>query len=265
MEGQIYSQLASKEAEAAKAAENPNFITEQRVHGVDGHHNGKKFPCPLRILPSITSSTFLLFPPPRHAHLGQGQGSGCRHRLCPGYKPRPLAGPLLLLLASPGPCLPPPRRALPGPLLLLFVQAVPLSSDLPAALRLVRCSSTLRPGRVGANHVGRGCHFQQAAEQKVVQIMWLLLDIEHLLLLLLDKVGYRQMSHLLFLALLRTLMGWVCLQRRTDNSIKNHWNISLRKKIDIYGTRNILAIPRLIALMTSSINKRRLLLRAILT
>uniref|UniRef100_A0A453NAX4 HTH myb-type domain-containing protein n=2 Tax=Aegilops tauschii subsp. strangulata TaxID=200361 RepID=A0A453NAX4_AEGTS len=56
------------------------------------------------------------------------------------------------------------------------------------------------------------------------------------------------MSHLLFLALLRTLMGCVCLQRRTDSSIKNHWNISLRKKLDIYGTRSILAIPRLIGL-----------------
>ncbi|KAM3239965.1 hypothetical protein ACQJBY_053572 [Aegilops geniculata] len=63
------------------------------------------------------------------------------------------------------------------------------------------------------------------------------------LTLTISKVGYRQMSHLLFLALLRTLMGWVCLHRRTDSSIKNHWNISLRKKLDIYGTRNILAIP----------------------
>lgn len=33
---------------------------------------------------------------------------------------------------------------------------------------------------------------------------------------------------------------------RTDNSIKNHWNSSLRKKLDVYGTRNILAIPRLV-------------------
>uniref|UniRef100_A0A452ZH83 HTH myb-type domain-containing protein n=1 Tax=Aegilops tauschii subsp. strangulata TaxID=200361 RepID=A0A452ZH83_AEGTS len=72
------------------------------------------------------------------------------------------------------------------------------------------------------------------------------------------------MSHLLFLVLLRTLMGWVCLQRRTDNSIKNHWNISLRKTLDVYSTRNILAIPRLIGLNDLRINRRRLLLSAIL-
>ncbi|XBJ11449.1 hypothetical protein VPH35_016144 [Triticum aestivum] len=65
-----------------------------------------------------SSSTFLLFPPPRH--LGQA-ASGCRHRLCPGYKGAPLAGPLLvLLLTSSGPRLPPPRRALPSPLPLLL-------------------------------------------------------------------------------------------------------------------------------------------------
>ena len=45
----------------------------------------------------------------------------------------------------------PPRRALPGPLLLLlFVRAMPLSSDLSVALRPVRCSSTLRPGRASS-------------------------------------------------------------------------------------------------------------------
>ena len=30
-EGQIYDQIVSEEAEAAKAVENPNFITDQRV------------------------------------------------------------------------------------------------------------------------------------------------------------------------------------------------------------------------------------------
>uniref|UniRef100_A0A8R7K2D3 Uncharacterized protein n=1 Tax=Triticum urartu TaxID=4572 RepID=A0A8R7K2D3_TRIUA len=72
------------------------------------------------------------------------------------------------------------------------------------------------------------------------------------------------MSYLLFLVLLSTLMGWVCLQRRTDNSIKNHWNISLRKTLGVYSTRNILAIPRLIGLDDLWINRRRLLLSAIL-
>ncbi|KAL6853644.1 hypothetical protein ACP4OV_019673 [Aristida adscensionis] len=33
---------------------------------------------------------------------------------------------------------------------------------------------------------------------------------------------------------------------RTDNSIKNHWNSSLRKKLDAYGTNNVLAAPKLL-------------------
>ena len=34
---------------------------------------------------------------------------------------------------------------------------------------------------------------------------------------------------------------------RTDNSIKNHWNSSLRKKLDVYGTNSVLAAPNLLA------------------
>ncbi|RLM93488.1 hypothetical protein C2845_PM08G30720 [Panicum miliaceum] len=34
---------------------------------------------------------------------------------------------------------------------------------------------------------------------------------------------------------------------RTDNSIKNHWNSSLRKKLDVYGANSVLAAPNLLA------------------
>jgi len=34
---------------------------------------------------------------------------------------------------------------------------------------------------------------------------------------------------------------------RTDNSIKNHWNSSLRKKLDVYGANSVLATPNLLA------------------
>ncbi|KAF8716971.1 hypothetical protein HU200_026077 [Digitaria exilis] len=34
---------------------------------------------------------------------------------------------------------------------------------------------------------------------------------------------------------------------RTDNSIKNHWNSSLRKKLDVYGTNSVVAPPNLLA------------------
>ncbi|CAL4953727.1 unnamed protein product [Urochloa decumbens] len=34
---------------------------------------------------------------------------------------------------------------------------------------------------------------------------------------------------------------------RTDNSIKNHWNSSLRKKLDAYGPNSVLAAPNLFA------------------
>lgn len=34
---------------------------------------------------------------------------------------------------------------------------------------------------------------------------------------------------------------------RTDNSIKNHWNSSLRKKLDVYGNSSVLSAPKLFA------------------
>ena len=83
------------------------------------------------------SSTSLLFPPPRHATRpsAKDKAPAAATASAPAIKPRPLAAPPLLLLSSSAPRLSPPRRAPPGPLLLLFVRAVPLSSDLPAALR----------------------------------------------------------------------------------------------------------------------------------
>uniref|UniRef100_A0A453D8E1 Uncharacterized protein n=1 Tax=Aegilops tauschii subsp. strangulata TaxID=200361 RepID=A0A453D8E1_AEGTS len=102
-----------------------------------------------------TSSTFLLFPPPRHATRtsAKDKAPAAATASAPAIKPRPLAGPLLLLLASPGPRLPPPRRALPGLLQLLSSPRprLPPPRRAPAGPLLLHPSSgpCVCPPRVG--------------------------------------------------------------------------------------------------------------------
>ncbi|XP_044318235.1 formin-like protein 16 [Triticum aestivum] len=132
--------------------------------------------------PAPARSTFLLFPPPRHAISRKDKAPAAATASAPAIKPRPLAGPLLLLLllllrAAPLACSPRPARSAPPP--------PPLR---PGGASLLRPPRRAPAGPLLLHPSSGPC------------------------------VGYRQMSHLLFLVLLRTLMGGVCLQHRTDNS-----------------------------------------------